>query len=247
MSLITPSLFHGKVTPLIDGSLAFSEMFKKLVTSKHYVLLGAWYIQLDTLMVIGKRKYKVTDILKNLAKSGVKIKILLNYMECKRIKTNGKPMQVGFCSAIRTDKLKKGLESLHGNIKVTIAYHPHNIFFSGEKIVLGAFHEKFMVIDGMYAFCGGLELVKDYTYADPSHIRSRRHDIHSLIKGPVVKIIQGHFIDIWNELNKDSKSNLISEDFFKETEHNFALQKEDFLKEYPHKVEIKLTDRKSVV
>lgn len=234
----------GKVTPLIDGSLAFSEMFKKLITSKHYVLLGAWYIQLDTLIVIGKKTYKVTDILRNLANQGVKIRILLNYMECKHIKTNGKPMQVGFCSAIRTDKLKKGLESLdkiHNNIKVTIAYHPHSINFFGEKIVLGAFHEKFMVIDGLYAFCGGLELVKDYTHADPSHSRSRRHDVHSSIEGPVVKVIQAHFMEIWNEINKHNVSNLISDDFFKQTEGNLTVQGKDFQKEFPHRIEVKLT------
>lgn len=162
-------------------------------------------------------------------------------MECKQIKTDGKPMQVGFCSAIRTDKLKRGLESLDKNIKVTIALHPHKINLFGEKIVLGAFHEKFMIIDGMYAFCGGLELVKDYTYADPFHRKSRRHDIHSLIEGPVVKLLQGHFADIWNEINKNNSSNLISNKLFEQTEYNLKSHGKDLLKEFPHIVEIKLT------
>lgn len=59
---------YGNVTPLIDGSLAFAEMFKKLIITKHYVLLGAWYIQLDTLIVMGEKNIKLQISLKILQK-----------------------------------------------------------------------------------------------------------------------------------------------------------------------------------
>jgi phosphatidylserine/phosphatidylglycerophosphate/cardiolipin synthase-like enzyme len=67
------------------------------------------------------------------------------------------------------------------------------------RAFIASHHQKFCVVDGKIAFCGGMD-VTPLALDTMRHERSRSnwHDIHSLIKGMVVTDIERGFRERWN-------------------------------------------------
>jgi phosphatidylserine/phosphatidylglycerophosphate/cardiolipin synthase-like enzyme len=126
-------------------------------------------------------------LLHKIAGRGVQVRILLSYLE-----------HAFFIKSNRATDLKAQLEKGAKNITVLIAKHPHTL----QGLVPGSYHEKVVIVDGRYAFCGGLEFDMAYSDADPTHKKSKRHDVHSLIEGPVVQQMEAHFVNRWKEVRK---------------------------------------------
>jgi cardiolipin synthase len=81
-------------------------------------------------------------------------------------------------------------------------------------------HRKLLVVDGLVAFTGGINISN--SYASSSLFRSKRRasktvgwrDTHIQLRGPAVAAIQWIFLDTWLEENNLSFDQLPNEDFF---------------------------------
>jgi phosphatidylserine/phosphatidylglycerophosphate/cardiolipin synthase-like enzyme len=197
---------RGHVTPLIDGRAAFAEMHGRLAQASQYIYMNLWYLQLATELLDRKgNATKFTDLIGAAARREVRIFIILSFLEGQTIEVAGQKFAFGFAEATPAAKIKAALLALHKrNISVVVAKHPHRIaldlkFLKTEAYPV-SYHEKLVIVDGRYAFCGGLEFDRPYTLADPLHKRSDRHDVHSMLEGPIVKHLAQHFVVRWNEV-----------------------------------------------
>lgn len=215
---------RGEVTPLIDGERAFAEMYDKIsrLQAGSYLYMSFWYIQLDTQLKGKDTKgnsvtVTIEQLLKQVADRGVQVRILISKLGCvKRLPFPGAPDKpIGFCPPVTkpAEDLARAMNAIHNkNIKALVTVHPYTASFFGVKFTPGCSHEKLIIVDRRYVFCGGLEFARTYSNADPSHMkpnadpklhkkypRSYRHDVHSLIEGPVVKHFEQHFITRWRE------------------------------------------------
>lgn len=69
------------------------------------------------------------------------------------------------------------------------------------RAFIASHHQKFCVIDGRIAFCGGMDITPSALDTMDHKLRRRDvswHDIHSLIKGQVVTDIERGFRERWN-------------------------------------------------
>jgi|GEM_PF-5834226 phosphatidylserine/phosphatidylglycerophosphate/cardiolipin synthase-like enzyme len=195
---------RATVTPLIDGEAAFREMYRHLKAARRSIDISIWYIQLGTFLKgpSGSRpaKVKVTDLLKQRARAGVKVRILVSYLECVKLLFGRKRVRFGFCQALNARRICARLRRLHRNIDARPAYHPYKISHKGVTARPGCSHEKTVLVDGKRVFCGGLEFAKLYTNANPKHRKSNRHDVHALLEGPVVTHFAQHFEQRWKRV-----------------------------------------------
>jgi phospholipase D1/2 len=193
---------RGLSTPLIDGRAAYKEMYKRITEAKRYIYLSAWHLRAETVVFSDGEKSTIERLLKAAAKRGVEVRILVSYLLCAKLPLPGVTKPVGFCDARKATSVKSYFESLNKErIKAVVAYHSDEISYQDRTYHVGCFHEKFMIVDGQYGFCGGLEFTNGYTFSDPNHElpRSNRHDVHSLLEGPIVQQLETHFVQRWKE------------------------------------------------
>lgn len=194
---------RGRITPLVDGKDAFREMYDKISKAQKYIYLTIWWIHPKTRLKPARGSAKrLTALLKGRAAKGVRVRVLLNYLDCIEsipLPTGRRIKKIGYCYRPRNEQLRNIFERLHKNVSARVVAHPHEMSVGELKFVNGSFHEKLMIIDGQYAFCGGINFVPSYTFADQSHKRGWIHDVHSLIEGPVVKHLEQYFVSSWKE------------------------------------------------
>jgi phosphatidylserine/phosphatidylglycerophosphate/cardiolipin synthase-like enzyme len=190
---------RGLVTPLVDGKTAFAVMREKMEAAEKYIYLSAWFIQLDTDL----GGIKLRQLLATLAKK-VRIRILLTVLEPAFFPAATPARDRIVTLKDGKKKLRRGMKSLlialgRKNIAVQVYTHPFSFRMKGQRLVVGTSHEKMMVIDGKYAFCGGIEPTVEYARAGLDH----RHDVHSLIEGPIVHDFERHFVNHWREARRE--------------------------------------------
>ncbi len=191
---------RGLVTPLIDGRAAFKEMRKRIKGAQHYIYISSWHLRADTVLIGDDGKDTIASLLKGAAARGVDVRILITYLLCAKLPLPGVTKPVGFCDARKAPSVKSDFENLNTKkIKAVVAYHPETISYESRDYHIGCYHEKFMVVDGVYGFCGGLEFTIGYTSADPTHKSSNRHDVHASLEGPIVQQLETHFVQRWKE------------------------------------------------
>lgn len=201
---------RGQVTPLIDASVAFKKMYEYMKDARDYIYLSGWYIQSQSLINGVDKHPSFKELLKDLVKKNksIKIRILISYL----------PTLI-FPDAKAASSFKKEMLSLNppGKLKpIQVQIFEHPFYRTVEekkkgkkkeekktekkKVVLGTSHDKFMVIDGKFAFCGGMEFTVEYNKTD------HRHDVHSFIEGPVVSHLEHHFVTHWKEARANANT-----------------------------------------
>jgi phospholipase D1/2 len=237
----------------VDGSDYYSHLRDRLLSAEETVFITDWWMSPELFLIrpIDMNKYKhlkigealtfankndlsrLCDILKYIAKKGVKVYILL-YDE------------ISLALTINSKHTKHFLTRLNEpNIK--IVRHPKR----GIDL-LWSHHEKLVIIDQKYAYIGGLDLcwgrydtrfhpiyekknkyeIYYYPGIEYSNARIRDfenvsrylkqgverifpkmpwHDVHSFIEGPAVLDVARHFVERWNFSKAKEKDEGISE------------------------------------
>jgi phosphatidylserine/phosphatidylglycerophosphate/cardiolipin synthase-like enzyme len=191
---------RGNVTMLVDMEESFTSMYTALRGARNRVLICAWFLHLDTLINGGSQPPTLIDELRRLVNRGVEINLLLSFLEGQAF-PGARP-----APEIRT-RLLKGLSKTQlRHLKVQIGFHPATV----QHHRIGTYHEKLLIIDGVVAFCGGLEFNKEYGKAAMAGLH--RHDVHSRIEGPAVSMLERHFVALWNTASKEAKKQKLDEE-----------------------------------
>lgn len=194
---------RGTVTPLVDGVAALKAMQEVMSTAKSYIFISAWYLHIDTKLPRGKESVRLDTLLKTLTKQGKKIFVLISYLENRPIKLGNKKFNL-FQQARRASSIAAQLSRIDRNVFTLVDKHPFKVSFRGMTRILGSQHEKFIVVDGEVAFCGGMEFTRDYSASSPEHKvpRGLRHDIHLKCEGSIASHLDTHFRTRWKEVQK---------------------------------------------
>ena len=218
---------RGVLTPLIDGRAAYKEMFKRIQEAQNYIYLSSWHLRADTVLIGENGSATIAKLLQAAAKRGVEVRILLTYLLCAKLPLPGVTKPVGFCDARKATSVKSDFENLNKKkkIQLVVAYHPEKVSYNDRDYHIGCYHEKFMVVDGKFGFCGGLEFTVGYSFADPTHKTSNRHDVHAMLEGPIVQQLETHFVQRWKEEKPDPVAELAAPvAHFDATKNSMALQ-----------------------
>lgn len=191
---------RGHIRYLIDGVDAFREMQKAILGAERYIYLSVWYIQLTTVLR-GKEGAKTIATLLQRAAAKAKVRVLVSFLDNQEIVV-GKVKFKMFPQANSAASLARRLNALDKNITALVAVHPYSRTIKKLTLRPGCGHEKLMIVDGRSVFCGGLEFDELYTDSTSKHDHSNRHDVHSLITGPVVKHFEQHFVTRWRAAKK---------------------------------------------
>jgi phospholipase D1/2 len=247
----TSQKFNCGAKWFVDGHDYFNYLYNQLLNATESVFITDWFLSPELVLkrpfnynncIVDEKNIKdyqkklnksnanrLMDIFYVLAKSGVKIYILL------------------FCEpslalAINSLHTKRSLQYLHPNIKVT--RHP-----KGTQTILWSHHEKLVIIDQKIAFVGGLDLCwgrydihkhpiseepnpyNTYYYPGSDYINERQvdlhnverfymeqlprnkmprmpwHDVHTMVEGPIVSDIVRHFVERWNDARFNRRNN----------------------------------------
>ena len=192
-----------KIEPLVDGEAYFNRAATLINSASKYIYIFSWSFWMDTFLTgePGGGGTKLSDALRDAAKRGVKIYILVD-------SANG-----GWAVPL----LQKHLND--PNIYVTLATHHRKAV----GVTVGTYHEKYICVDGKTAVVGGMDFMPD-RYNSPKHdYKSDNkkfvaqvkaigfnftgfdekfmlwHDTAVLVEGPVVTNVESAFASRWNE------------------------------------------------
>jgi cardiolipin synthase len=167
--LFLPSLNHGEL--LIDGISTFDAIFAAMNNAKRYIVVQYYILQSDKLGI------ELKEILLKKAKEGVKIFLLYDDMGSFWIsKQYVKDLQR---AGVRTARF----------LPVT----------SIKRLFLLNFrnHRKLVVVDGLHAFSGGLNVGEEYVSSRFKRQRDWR-DTHLMVSGPAVRQLEDIFFTDWH-------------------------------------------------
>jgi phosphatidylserine/phosphatidylglycerophosphate/cardiolipin synthase-like enzyme len=194
---------RGRVVPLFDGEATYAEMYDAVENATDYIYLSLWYMHPDAKLFdrTGKRSRTITELLRRAAKRGVKVRVIVSYLESQPITLGNKTIRM-FSHALDSDKIASALNRLDKNVVAIVYKHPFFRRFQNKQLRPGTAHEKTMLVDGRVAFCGGLEFEDEFTHSNPTHKpwqpdESPRHDVHTMITGPIVAHFEQHFVTRW--------------------------------------------------
>jgi len=165
-----PFLSHNAVELLVDGEAVFESIVEGLNAANSYILFQFYIVHDDE---IG-RKIKAALIAK--AKEGVKIHFLYDEIGSH-----------GLSDAYKTDLQKVGIE----------IYSFHTQKGKGNRFQLNfRNHRKVVVVDGKFAWIGGLNVGDEYLGKDKKVGNWR--DTHMKISGPAAIAVQVSFVEDWH-------------------------------------------------
>ena len=167
---------NNKVVLLENGDIKFKDMFTAIRQAKHTIHLEYFNFRNDS---IGNELF---DLLAEKVKQGVKVRALFDGFGND---SNNRPLLKKHISKIR----ERGIE----------IYEYDPVRFPWINHVLYRDHRKIVVIDGLIAYTGGMN-VADYYIKGIEGIGDWR-DMHFRLEGDVVCRLQGIFLKIWNQVS----------------------------------------------
>lgn len=177
-----PLIAGNKVTLLFDGPATMKEMMAAAAAAKNSINLETYIFDQDEIGL------QFADLLIEKQQQGVTVNLLYD-----SVGALGTPPEF-------FERMKQA--GIH-----VLAFNPVNPAKRiGKWELNNRDHRKLMVVDGVVAFTGGINISS--TYANSSLFRSKRpanidskkvgwRDTHIKIEGPAVASLQFHFIDAW--------------------------------------------------
>lgn len=183
----TIPLTGNHIELLLDGNQAYPKMLSQIEKAENSIHLQSYIIMNDT---IGKTLF---DVLKKKAKQGVKIKVLYD--------------RFGSMYAFLTmffPKVVRNIENFEV-VPFTTQLRPWSVQLRN--------HRKLMIIDGKIAFIGGINISND-NYGKTARKDRYIHDLHCLVKGPIVGELQFSFLRDWHCIKNSPPTELLKDEYF---------------------------------
>ncbi len=168
----------NSVALLMNGYEKFDDMFEAIRQARHHVHLEYFNFRNDSIASC------LFDILKLKVKEGVKVRALFDGFGND---SNNRPLKKKHLVALR----EAGVE----------IYEFDPIRFPWVNHVFTRDHRKIVVIDGVVAFTGGMN-VADY-YLNGTEQVGEWRDMHCRIEGSAVDELQRIFLRIWKKVTKE--------------------------------------------
>lgn len=192
----------NQIKLLTNGTEKFKELFDAIRSARHSVHLEYFNFRNDS---IGNALF---ELLAEKAAQGVEVRAL--YDGFGNI-SNNRPLRGKKIRAIR----KRGVE----------LYEFDPLRFPWLNHIFSRDHRKIVVIDGKIGFTGGMN-VADYYINGKAKIGSW-HDMHLVIEGPAVELLQSIFLRIWNRQTGQSVG---GSQYFPTPDHQWLGKREPFSK-----------------
>ncbi|WP_415280805.1 phospholipase D-like domain-containing protein [Candidatus Nitrososphaera sp. FF02] len=146
------------------------------------------------------KKHSLEQLLVRRAKHGVDIKVIVWQPRLLFRSLPGADERGIDGRAEEVEGMEKLAErlSMRGSLEVRVD--------STAPAFTSAHHEKIIIIDGKIGFCGGLDLSRgkwdtpnhDYDSSLRDHGSEPWHDVHAMVRGPVVADLTYHFLQRWH-------------------------------------------------
>lgn len=176
-----PLLAGNKVTLLYDGPQTMAAMLQAVSTAKDHIHLETYIFDQDAVGL------QFADLLIAQQKAGVQVRVIYD-----AVGTIGTP-QAFF------DRMRNGGIQL-------LAFNPVNPFkLAGPWEPNHRDHRKILVVDGVVAFTGGVNISSTYANSSLFRSKSRKNakvgwrDTHLQIQGPAVAALQREFLNNWTQ------------------------------------------------
>ncbi len=174
-----PLIAGNKVTLLYDGPQTMAAMIEAIRAAKNHINLETYIFDQDELGI------KFADLLIERQRAGVQVNIIYD-----SVGTFGTPQE--FFDRMRD----AGIQLL--------AFNPVNPFkLMGPWTPNNRDHRKILIVDGMVAFTGGVNISDTYAKSSLFRSKARRNaevgwrDTHVKIEGPAVAALQWVFLENW--------------------------------------------------
>ena len=162
---------RGNAVQILENGAFFDALVADIAAARHSVHFETF------LWKDGRLGRRVADALSRQARAGVKVRVLLDAVGCKKI---GRTVQ--------DDMRAAGCE--------LASYHPRTLKNIG--VVAERDHRKLCILDGRIAWVGGHCIVDEWLgdAQDRQHVR----DLSVRLRGPVVHAVQSAFSENWVEV-----------------------------------------------
>lgn len=174
------------ITPLKDGPATFEAIFKTLENAKKFIHVQ-YYIFEE-----GELAQRFLSILKQKAKHGVEVRFMYDALGSRLL------------SRKYLNHLKEAGIQVHGFLPMRLGRLISSINYRN--------HRKIIIVDGLIAFTGGINVSDKYIKGDPN--LGIWHDMHIQLKGPIVNNLQGVFAIDWSFAS--GKDDVLSAQYFLE-------------------------------
>jgi cardiolipin synthase len=164
-----PFTDNNQATLLIDGEATFASIFAGIEAAAQYVLVQFYIVRDDG---VGRA---LAERLLGLAAAGVRVHLLYDELG-----------SVGLPRAY-VDRLRAGGVAIRAIHALGPGVNRLRLNFRN--------HRKVVVVDGLRAWVGGLNVGDEYLGRDPRLGRWR--DTHLRVEGPVVQCVQAAFVEDW--------------------------------------------------
>jgi cardiolipin synthase len=175
----------NELIPLKNGPSTFDAIFKAMEEAKEFIHIQ-YYIFEE-----GELSEKFMSILDRKAKEGVQVRLLFDglgsRMLTKRYIKSLRQAGIEVCSF---------LPMRFGNLLSSVNYRNHR---------------KIVIVDGIIAFTGGINVSDKYIMGDPE--LGVWFDMHLQLKGPIINSLQAVFATDWNFAS--GEDHFLSMDYFK--------------------------------
>lgn len=208
---------NNRIVIFENGQEKFDDMFRAIKQARHSVHLEYFNFRNDSISSL------LFDLLAEKAAEGVEVRALFDGFGNS---SNDRPLESRHLKALRA----RGIE----------IYEFDRMRFPWITNALHRDHRKIVVIDGLLAYTGGMNVADYYIEGKPEFGEWR--DIHARVEGDVVADLQGIFVNFWNYV---TKQNLCGEEYYpgtREAHRFFTGLKPDVCTSAGHK-KIGVTDR----
>ena len=166
----TPLTPYNRVQVLDNGENAYPEMLKSLRTAKNHIHIEYYIIE------NGEVFHQIMQILLEKARQGVQVRVIFDDFGSKDIRKDYKK------------ELRKGGVEIYPFLKLYFVALANRINYRN--------HRKIIIIDGVTAFTGGINIGDRYCNKPGSRLYWR--DTHLKIEGYAAYSIQNIFLADWN-------------------------------------------------
>lgn len=171
-----PAVGGNSIEPLFNGDQAYPEMLKAIDNARFTVSLGTYIFDYDEMGL------RFADALEAAVKRGVQVRVLIDDAGSRYSKK-------------RMDRIlrRRGVPVA----RFLPIFGPKSFFFMNLRL-----HRKIMVVDGMVAFTGGMNIRSKHVVNNGDKDSAIR-DMHFRVRGPVVADLQQVFAGDWEFATKE--------------------------------------------